>query len=73
MLHRRNPLFHKTMNGAQAGDLFMGLIHICELNRRSSFGYLVALLLNPAAVAAYPAEWMPWACAGQALRPAPRP
>lgn len=60
VLHRKNALFYKTMNGAQAGDLFMSLIHTCELNGVNSFDYLVAMLRNPAAVAASPAEWMPW-------------
>jgi transposase len=27
ILHRKNALFYKTMNGARAGDLFMSLIH----------------------------------------------
>jgi transposase len=60
VLHRKNALFYKTMNGAQAGDLFMSLIHTCELNQVNSFDYLVAMLRNPAAVAASPSEWMPW-------------
>jgi hypothetical protein len=33
ILHRKNALFYKTMNGARAGDLFMSLIHTCELNK----------------------------------------
>mgnify|MGYP001795610991 CR=1 FL=1 len=61
VLHRKNALFYKTMNGARAGDLFMSLIHTCELNGVNSFDYLVALLRNPKAVAESPAEWMPWA------------
>jgi transposase len=32
ILHRKNSLFYKTMNGAEVGDLFMSLIHTCELN-----------------------------------------
>ena len=31
VLHRKNALFHKTLNGAQVGDLFMSLIHTCQL------------------------------------------
>jgi Transposase IS66 family len=31
VLHRKNALFYKTLNGAEAGDLFMSLIHTCEL------------------------------------------
>jgi len=30
ILHRKNALFYKTMNGARVGDLFMSLIHTCE-------------------------------------------
>ena len=60
VLHRKNALFYKTINGAQVGDLFMSLIHTCELNGVNSFDYLVALLRNPTAVAASPAAWMPW-------------
>jgi transposase len=33
ILHRKNALFYKTMNGARVGDLFMSLIHTCELNK----------------------------------------
>jgi hypothetical protein len=36
ILHRRNSLFYKTLNGARVGDLFMSLIHTCELQRRQS-------------------------------------
>jgi transposase len=60
ILHRKNALFYKTMNGARAGDLFMSLIHTCELNRINPFDYLTELLLHPAEVAVRPAEWMPW-------------
>jgi hypothetical protein len=31
ILHRKNFLFYKTENGARVGDLFMSLIHTCEL------------------------------------------
>ena len=30
----RTALFYKTLNGAQVGDLFMSLIHTCELVAR---------------------------------------
>jgi hypothetical protein len=32
ILHRKHSLFYKTLNGARVGDLFMSLIHTCELN-----------------------------------------
>jgi hypothetical protein len=60
ILHRKNALFYKTMNGARVGDLFMSLIHTCELNRVNPFDYLTELLRHPAEVAVRPAAWMPW-------------
>jgi hypothetical protein len=60
ILHRKNALFYKTMNGARVGDLFMSLIHTCELNQVNPFDYLAALLRHPAELSMCPAEWMPW-------------
>ena len=60
ILHRKNALFYKTMNGARVGDLFMSLIHTCELNKANPFDYLTELLQHPAELKATPAEWMPW-------------
>jgi transposase len=60
ILHRKNALFYKTMSGARVGDLFMSLIHTCELNKVNPFDYLTELLRHPAEVAVHPAEWMPW-------------
>lgn len=60
ILHRKNALFYRTMNGARAGDLFMSLIHTCSLNGVNSFDYLVELLRHPREIAARPQDWMPW-------------
>ena len=60
ILHRKNALFYKTMNGARVGDLFMSLIHTCELNEVNPFEYLTELLRHRAEVTVYPAQWMPW-------------
>jgi transposase len=60
ILHRRNALFYKTMNGARVGDLFMSLIHTCELNKVNPFGYLTELLRHRADLIVHPAAWMPW-------------
>jgi transposase len=60
VLHRKNALFYRTLNGAQVGDLFMSLIHTCQLNGVNSFDYLVELLRHAAQVAARPHDWMPW-------------
>jgi transposase len=48
------------MNGARVGDLFMSLIHTCELNRVNPFDYLAEVLRHPAEITMRPAEWMPW-------------
>lgn len=60
ILHRKNALFYKTLNGAGVGDIFMSLIHTAELNDVEPFGYLVALLRHPEQIATAPADWMPW-------------
>jgi hypothetical protein len=60
ILHRKNSLFYRTLNGAQVGDLFMSLIHTAELHQVEPFDYLVALQRHAAAVALDPAAWMPW-------------
>ena len=60
ILHRKNSLGYKTVNGARVGDLFMSLIHTCRLNAINPFDYLSALLRHAAAVKAKPADWLPW-------------
>jgi transposase len=60
ILHRKNAMFYKTLNGARVGDLFMSLIHTAELAKVDVFGYLVALLRHHERVAESPASWMPW-------------
>ena len=60
ILHRKNVLFYKTLNGARVGDLFMSLIHTAELCGANPFDYLVALQRHADAVADSPARWMPW-------------
>ncbi len=60
ILHRKNSLFYKTQNGAEVGDLFMSLIHTCELNGVNPFDYLIELQKHAAELADHPAGWMPW-------------
>ncbi len=60
ILHRKNAYFYKTLNGARVGDLFMSLIHTCELNKVNPFDYLVQLQKNIKTAASTPADWMPW-------------
>ena len=60
VLHRQNALFDRTPNGAQVGDLFMSLIHTCQLCGVNSFDYLVERQRHARELAACPTEWMPW-------------
>lgn len=60
ILHRKNAYFYKTANGAKVGDLFMSLIHTCELNDVNPFDYLTQLQKHAEAVALCPADWRPW-------------
>ena len=60
ILHRKNSLFYKTENGAEVGDLFMSLIHTCELNGVNPFDYLTELQNHATELARTPAAWMPW-------------
>ena len=54
VLHRKNALFYRTLNGAQVGDLFMSLIHSCELAGVNAFDYLSQLQRHTAELAANP-------------------
>ena len=73
ILHRKNSLFYMTENGAKVGDLFMSLIHTCELNRANPFEYLNELQRHANELKDDPASWMPWnyrdtlQCAGAAI------
>ena len=60
VLHRKNALFYRTLHGAQVGDLFMSLIHTCQLCGANSFDYLTELQRHARELASNPAEWMPW-------------
>ena len=55
VLHRKNALFYRTLNGAQVGDLFMSLIHTCQLCGANSFDYLIELQRHVRELAASPA------------------
>ena len=60
ILHRKNSLFYKTRNGALMGDLFMSLIHTCELNKVNPFDYLNELQRHAEELQQTPSDWMPW-------------
>ena len=60
ILHRKNSMFYKTLKGAEAGDVYMSLIHTCELCHVNPFLYLQALLTYAKDVMAQAALWLPW-------------
>ena len=64
ILHRKNSLFYKTEKGAEVGDLFMSLIHTCELEGANPFQYLTALQHHADAAAVNPTAWLPWTYQG---------
>jgi len=70
ILYRKNSFFYKTQHGAEVGDLFMSVIHTCDLNDVNSFKYMHQLQQHEAEVRASPAAWLPWNFHLQ-LRPAP--
>ena len=60
VLHRKNALFYRTLHGAEVGDLFMSLIHTCQLCAANSFDYLTELQRHARELETRPSEWMPW-------------
>jgi transposase len=58
--HRKNSLFYKTLHGARVGDIYMSLIHTCELNGINPFTYLTELVRAGGRVAEDPRRWLPW-------------
>ncbi len=60
ILHRKNSLFYKTEHGAYVGDLFMSLIHTCNLQDINPFEYLTILQKHSSEIFRNPAVWLPW-------------
>jgi hypothetical protein len=60
ILHRKNSMFYKTPKGAEVGDIYMSLIHTCQLCRVNPFAYLQALHRHAKEVLAQAALWLPW-------------
>ena len=58
--HRRNSLFYKTIHGANIGDLFMSIIHTCNLSGVNALEYLTILEKHSADVFKHPDLWLPW-------------
>jgi hypothetical protein len=70
--HRRASLFYLTRNGARVGDIYTSLIVTTVLHRGDPIRYLTALFANDKAVAAAPADWLPWTYEKTLARRAPR-
>ncbi|MCK4485307.1 MAG: IS66 family transposase, partial [Desulfobacterales bacterium] len=60
ILHRKNALFYKTEHGAYIGDMFMSIIHTCNLAGVNPFDYITALQKHSSEVFKNPQNWMPW-------------
>ena len=60
ILHRKNALFYKTQRGAHVGDLFMSLIHTCQLAGVNPLDYITWLLKNAAHLQKAPEDYLPW-------------
>lgn len=70
ILHRKNSMFYRTANGARVGDIYMSLIHTCELCKVNPFEYLQALHTHAQVVMTAAAQWLPWNYREQLARPA---
>jgi hypothetical protein len=60
IVHRKNSLFYRSLQGARVGDAFMSLIYTAEMAGVDPFLYLVALQEHRTTVAQQPSAWMPW-------------
>ena len=60
ILHRKNSLFYKTLNGARVGDMLMSLIYTAELEGVNPFDYLTELQKHAEELRSAPWQWMPW-------------
>jgi transposase len=60
ILHRKNAMFYKTEHGAWVGDLYMSLIHTCQLCGANPFDYLTELGNHADELSQDPPHWMPW-------------
>lgn len=69
ILHRKNSLFYKTEHGAYIGDLFMSLIHTCNLQDVNPFEYLAALQSHSSDIFQNPQNWLPWNFAKNTANP----
>jgi len=60
IVHRKNSLFYRSRRGAYVGDLFMSLIHTCQLSGVNPLEYLTWLLKNIGQIPNDPFAYLPW-------------
>jgi len=60
VLIRKNSYFYKSTWGAFVGDILLGTIKTCELNKINPFDYLMAIQANVEKVEEGPDSWLPW-------------
>lgn len=60
ILHRKASLFYRTQHGAHVGDVFMSLIHTCQLCGANAYDYLTTLQKHFTELSRHPSQWMPW-------------
>jgi transposase len=60
ILHRKNSLFFKTLNGAHVADIFMSLIQTCKACGTNAWEYLTTLVRHADRVREQPSRWLPW-------------
>ena len=58
--HRKNSLFYKNEHGAYIGDMFMSIIHTCNLNGVNAFDYLTELQKYSSELFKNPEKFLPW-------------
>jgi hypothetical protein len=54
ILHRKNSMFFKTLNGAKVGDILMSIIYTCILCKMNPFDYLTVTETHSAKVSENP-------------------
>lgn len=60
ILYRKNAMFYETENGAHVEDLFMSLIHTCQLCGTNTFDCLTELQRPAEKLSWNPQQLMPW-------------
>jgi transposase len=60
VLGRKNFYLYRTEHGAFIGDMFMSIIHTCNLNGINPFDYITALQRHSSDVFKNPDNWLPW-------------